>query len=89
MTTIEGLPISNELACVIKSLCRNVKNNDDSLLFGIDTISEIQDIVTLNLCDIESDKRKDIENTLSDLVLFKQELKKLYRLLPVLEGGLV
>lgn len=86
MTTIEGLPISDELAVFMKTFCKN--GEMDILMNGIETISNIQDLITENVSDIEDDEddKSKIHEYLTDLVIFKRYLKKLHKLLPPIKN---
>ena len=85
MTTIEGLQISDELAVFLKTFCKN--GEMDMLMNGIETISNVQDLITENVTDIEDDNddRNKIHEYLTDLVIFKRSLKKLHKLLPTVK----
>lgn len=85
MTCVEGLPISNDLANFLKHFCHDPENKCDFLLFGIESISDVQDLVTQRMGEMNSDEKQDVANILSDLVSFKHDLKKLHSLLPLWE----
>lgn len=85
MTIINGLPVSEELAEALKIFCTNTNNDADFLGFGIETISDIQDIVTEQIGGFSGEEKTKLSNMLSDIVAFKRGLKKLKSLLPQID----
>ena len=91
MTTINGMPISNELADYLMKRCPTDKDDRTFFTAAIDTISNVQDFICVQLGSMESDEKEEAANYLSDIVILKKDLAELVELLPIIdimEGGL-
>lgn len=92
MTTVDGMPISSELAEFLKNYCPEKTGEGTFLTAGIETISGMQDFLCLQLAEMEEDEKAEASSYLSDIVMLKKDLIKFAKLLPVIEttkGGYV
>lgn len=91
MTTINGMPISDELAKFLRERCPTDNERLTFFTAAISTISSIQDFICVQLGGLESEEKDQAANYLSDIVLLKKDLVELTELLPVIdicqEGG--
>lgn len=87
MTTVDGMPISTELAAFLKNYCPAERGDGTFLTAAISTISDIQDFICMKLGDIEDEEKNEVSNYLNDIVMLKKDLSKLAKLLPIVERG--
>jgi len=86
MTTVNGMPITPELADFLKSYCPHEKGDHTFLTAAIETMSDIQDFVTTKLGEMDEKEKCQVANYLTDIVVLKKDLIKLSKLLPIVEG---
>ncbi len=87
MTTIDGMPISSELAAFLKNYCPAEKGDETFLTAAITTISDIQDFICMKLGNMEDDEKREVSNYLNDIVLLKKDICQLVKLLPIVKEG--
>ena len=85
MTTINGMPISDQLADFLRDRCPTEKGGCTFFTAAITTISSIQDFICVQLGELEPDEKEIAADYLSDIVLLKKDLAELTELLPVVD----
>lgn len=83
MTTVNGMPITPELAEFLKNYCPSEEDGCTFLTAAIGTVSDIQDFVTTKLGEMEEEEKCEVSNYLNDIVVLKKDLIKLSKILPV------
>ena len=87
MTTVDGMPVSPELAAFLKHYCPSEKGEPTFLTAAIENISTVQDFISVSLGDMDEQEKCEAANYLNDIVLLKKDLVKLSKLLPVVSQG--
>jgi hypothetical protein len=85
MTTVDGMPISTELAAFLKNYCPTEKEGSTFLTGAISCIQDVQDFMSVNLGDMDESEKCEVANYLNDIVLLKKDLIKLAKLLPIVK----
>lgn len=85
MTIVDGFPVSPELATFLKRYCSDGNTDSTFLSAAVQTITDVQDFISMKLGELDEDEKCEVANYLNDIVILKKDLIKLAKLLPVIQ----